>query len=218
MNSKKNAIVIVLMLNAIYGISSGTAEEYMKRGATATDFEQALNRVVERKRGLVTKREYDKHHQTAASRAAPKVAAVTTTAAVAAASHPRAVDQDVYKPATHQNTDVQDGVSIYFGFNNAKLTRSSLAQLDQLGQALTKPQFKGISWLIEGHTDATGSDEYNQRLSESRAQAVQDYLIRRGYIDKGHLFAVGRGERNPYTPDKPYASINRRVRISPVDG
>ena len=54
---------------------------------------------------------------------------------------------------------------------------------------------KGI-FVIEGHTSSDGSSEYNQRLSENRAAAVENYLIKNG-IDKNRLESIGYGETKP---------------------
>jgi len=66
--------------------------------------------------------------------------------------------------------------------------------------------------LVEGHTNSRGSDEYNERLSEERAQAVADWLQRHG-IEEGRLLAKGFGEVRPLLDDShPDAMVvNRRV-------
>jgi OOP family OmpA-OmpF porin len=65
---------------------------------------------------------------------------------------------------------------------------------------------------VEGHTDSRSSDSYNMKLSQSRAEAVRDYLVAQGVSGK-RLAAVGRGEREPLdareTPDA--WDLNRRV-------
>ena len=54
---------------------------------------------------------------------------------------------------------------------------------------------------VEGHTDSKGSDAYNQRLSQRRAEAVVKYLIGKG-IDPSRLEAVGFGEGRPIAPNQ----------------
>ena len=70
---------------------------------------------------------------------------------------------------------------------------------------------------IQGYTDNKGSADYNQKLSERRAQAVMDYFVKKG-IDKGRLAAKGFGIANPVASnDTPEGRAeNRRVEISPV--
>jgi outer membrane protein OmpA-like peptidoglycan-associated protein len=60
---------------------------------------------------------------------------------------------------------------------------------------------------VEGHTDQTGSEQYNQVLSERRANAVKNALIQKG-IDPGRISAVGMGMCCPISSDH---AVNRRV-------
>ena len=66
--------------------------------------------------------------------------------------------------------------------------------------------------VIEGHTDSRGSDRYNLRLSQGRANSVRSYLIRRG-IDPVRMEAVGYGEQKPIGSNRTRAgrAQNRRV-------
>jgi outer membrane protein OmpA-like peptidoglycan-associated protein len=72
----------------------------------------------------------------------------------------------------------------------------------------------GTKVLIEGHTDSRGSDQYNEQLSQRRAQAVADGLAFRG-IDRGRVEAVGRGEALPVASNDTAAGQqqNRRVEL-----
>ncbi len=238
---QKHLVVSLMLLLAFSGgLSVAHAEEYMKRGATVEDYEQALNRVMERKRGLTTGRERQVAPITTEpsdAKSAPftKAAPATKTTASASSSKsshsaaktsqqsksrstaPSATTSDVYAPAPTK-TETSDGVSIYFGYNSADLTKSSMMELQKLGQALTSPQFSGMSWLIEGHTDSAGSADYNQTLSERRAQSAQRYLVKQFGIEPDKLIAVGKGESEPYDREHPTANVNRRVRLRPTGG
>lgn len=68
--------------------------------------------------------------------------------------------------------------------------------------------------VIEGHTDAIGTDAYNQALSERRARSVRDYLVENG-IPAGRLEMVGHGESRPVAPndDPEGRAMNRRVEL-----
>ncbi len=59
---------------------------------------------------------------------------------------------------------------------------------------------------LESHTDARGSDVYNQKLSQGRAQTCVDYLISKG-INPARLVAAGRGEKDPSTLDRPLGNL-----------
>ena len=67
---------------------------------------------------------------------------------------------------------------------------------------------------VEGHTDSIGSDAYNQKLSERRAQAVRDYLVSQG-IDAARISVKGWGKAKPVASNKTEAgrAENRRVEI-----
>ena len=75
----------------------------------------------------------------------------------------------------------------------------------------------GIVIVIEGHTDAQGSDESNQKLSESRAIAVMNYLIGKG-IDAGRMTAKGYGESQPIADNNTAEGMaqNRRIELKVV--
>jgi OOP family OmpA-OmpF porin len=104
-------------------------------------------------------------------------------------------------------------LEIYFEFGSAKITRRARTQLSALGRALSSPQLAAYRYLIAGHTDAVGSDEYNLDLSERRAAAVRDYLISAFPIDPPRLMTVGFGFRRLKRPNAPHAAVNRRVQI-----
>ena len=67
--------------------------------------------------------------------------------------------------------------------------------------------------LIEGHTDAVGSELYNESLSQRRAQSVRRYLVTMHGIDASRLEAVGLGEHSPLPGHGPLAGENRRVQF-----
>ncbi len=86
---------------------------------------------------------------------------------------------------------------IFFRTGKAKIMRKSYGILDEVAQALKDNP--NIRVRIEGHTDSRGSRRFNLKLSQRRAEAVRDYLIRKG-IDPDRLEAKG------YGPDRPIAS------------
>ncbi len=74
--------------------------------------------------------------------------------------------------------------------------------------------YTGLRLEVEGHTDSIGSDEYNRRLSEQRADAVRDYLVQQG-ISSGAITASGFGKSEPVASnDTPEGrQQNRRVEL-----
>src|SRR5262249_38079940 len=92
---------------------------------------------------------------------------------------------------------------INFAFDSAKLQTDSLITLEKLATALRDNRLASYVFLIGGHTDAKGSDEYNQNLSDRRADAVRSFLIRKYGIDTTRLIAKGYGETNLADPAHP---------------
>ena len=82
--------------------------------------------------------------------------------------------------------------NIYYDFNDWHIRPDAAAVLDT---TIYKLMVNNPGLVIElgSHTDSRGSDEYNLELSQKRAQAVVDYLVKKG-IDPGRLIAVGYGE------------------------
>lgn len=102
---------------------------------------------------------------------------------------------------------------IYFDFNSANISSRSKGSLDALGTALQDDSLKGASIMVAGHTDAKGRAEYNQSLSERRADEVRKYLHDKFDIPEANLTVVGYGAEHLKDKAAPYASINRRVQI-----
>jgi outer membrane protein OmpA-like peptidoglycan-associated protein len=101
---------------------------------------------------------------------------------------------------------------VQFAFDSADILASARAQLDALVDGIKLlPPTRTVR--IEGHTDATGSDDYNERLSWRRAQAVKHYLVAKG-IEAARLHAVGLGESVPLAGRDPKAADQRRVQFS----
>lgn len=103
---------------------------------------------------------------------------------------------------------------INFKSGSTVLTKPSYKTLDDIVKLLTK--FSDVSLEIQGHTDNVGDDEYNENLSQGRAQSAVDYLIRKG-IPVERLRAVGFGPRKPIADNKTKKgrAKNRRVELIP---
>lgn len=103
-------------------------------------------------------------------------------------------------------------LKVTFALNSTDVDDESSQVLNTVVQALQDPMISENRFLIVGHTDATGSAGYNQRLSEKRAKAVRDFLIGNG-IDGSRLQMIGCGESMLLDADAPEADANRRVEI-----
>lgn len=102
--------------------------------------------------------------------------------------------------------------SITFEFDSAEILPASAAVLAELFAGLQRDASTRI--VIEGHTSSEGTDDYNERLSERRAQAVVADLVKRG-LSSQRLTAAGIGERRPIATnnDESGRSLNRRVEV-----
>jgi len=84
---------------------------------------------------------------------------------------------------------------IHFDFDKSTLTKEAQVILKRNLQLLKENPKAKVR--IAGYTSASGTDEYNQKLSERRANAVKDYLIEEGVVTPGRLSEIGYGEKNP---------------------
>jgi outer membrane protein OmpA-like peptidoglycan-associated protein len=101
--------------------------------------------------------------------------------------------------------------TVHFEFNKATIQSRSYGLLDQVARVLVEhPEILAVS--IEGHTDDWGTAAYNRRLSQRRAEAVRDYLARKGVV-RERMEARGFGEDRPMTSNATSVgrAANRRV-------
>ncbi len=99
-------------------------------------------------------------------------------------------------PARVAPRKVNFSADTLFDFDKSVLRPEGKAALDEFGRQLEGAQYEVI--FVTGHTDRFGSNEYNQRLSERRANAVKDYLVSRN-MTAGRITADGKGETQPVT-------------------
>jgi outer membrane protein OmpA-like peptidoglycan-associated protein len=102
--------------------------------------------------------------------------------------------------------------TIQFEYDSAVLTEDSTDQLIELGKALSHERLAGESFVIEGHADAHGDDQYNKELSFRRATTVKEFLVMESGVTEQRLEVVGFGEERPKTDD-PFDAENRRVDV-----
>lgn len=108
-------------------------------------------------------------------------------------------------------------IKVYFEFDSAILKPEALDVLDNLGEALTYGDLNTYRFELAGHTDAVGSDAYNQQLSEHRAEAVLNYLVASFGIDPQRIDTMGYGESRLLDTEDPGGDVNRRVQVTRLD-
>lgn len=103
----------------------------------------------------------------------------------------------------------------FFDFDKAILKPEAKTKLDDLVSKLKAINLEVI--ISVGHTDSVGSDEYNQKLSVRRAEAVKAYLVSKG-VEAGRAYTEGKGEKQPVADNKTAEgrAKNRRVEIEVV--
>jgi outer membrane protein OmpA-like peptidoglycan-associated protein len=99
---------------------------------------------------------------------------------------------------------------VLFAVNSATLTDVSRQTLREAAGVMA--EYSKTAVVTQGHTDSTGTEEYNQRLSERRAEAVKEFLIAQG-VEPARIVAVGYGEGHPVASNDTAdgRSRNRRV-------
>lgn len=114
-------------------------------------------------------------------------------------------------PAEYQAVAKEDQVNIQisFDFDSAALREDQKPKLVALCQAMQAVDVNVFQ--IIGHTDSSGSANYNENLSLLRAKEVKRHLVSDCGIGENRLEAVGAGESQPYNADDPRADENRRV-------
>ena len=143
-----------------------------------------------------------------AAPAAPSAAAPAAAAAAAAAAPKAAAPAAAAAKVTY-------AADAFFDFDKSVLKPEGKAKLDDL-----TGKVKGINLeviIAVGHTDSTGADAYNQKLSVARAEAVKAYLVSKG-IEKNRVYTEGKGEKAPVADNKTKEgqAKNRRVEIEVV--
>ena len=151
-----------------------------------------------------------KSAEPAAAPAAPAAAAPAPAAAPAAVAAAPAA-----KPAPAAASKVTYAADAFFDFDKAVLKPEGKAKLDDLVGKVKNINLEVI--IAVGHTDTTGADAYNQKLSVKRAEAVKAYLVSKG-IEKNRVYTEGKGEAQPVADNKTRdgRSKNRRVEIEVV--
>lgn len=104
-------------------------------------------------------------------------------------------------------------LEILFEYNSADISPKAVPALASLGHALSRQDLKGTVFFINGHTDAAGSADYNQMLSQRRANSVRRVLIEQYRLAPDTLIAAGFGKEQLRNPANLLGEENRRVQI-----
>lgn len=105
---------------------------------------------------------------------------------------------------------------VLFPLNSSYLTDQAKTEIDKLVNLMD--DYPSASLIVEGHTDATGTEEYNQWLSEKRAESVKRYAVEKG-LEARKIQTKGYGQSKPVAPNntKEGRQKNRRVEVTIVE-
>ncbi|WP_199743700.1 OmpA family protein [Pseudorhodobacter sp. E13] len=115
--------------------------------------------------------------------------------------------QECEKPAAPAGLDML----VTFELDSADLTAEAQQNLAVFAQMMQDERLEIARFVVEGHTDALGTDEYNVELSEARAVAVKTFLTGMG-VSEDRLSSIGLGKSKPRTGNE-YDPENRRVEL-----
>ena len=115
-------------------------------------------------------------------------------------------------PVTGEKTRSLD-LTVPFARDSAKLTKAARLQLDELAAALSGEKLRKFRVEVYGHTDASGSAEYNLKLSKTRVAETVRYLVERGGLDRRRFRHEGYGEERLLLGFPPNAPRHRRVEV-----
>ena len=105
---------------------------------------------------------------------------------------------------------------ILFLFGSSELTPDTKKLLTKVAVSLNSSELDTFEFSLEGHTDDVGSEDYNERLSELRADAVKEFLVERG-VPQWRLSATGHGESSPFMSNDSDEGRSRNRRVDVVN-
>ena len=118
------------------------------------------------------------------------------------------------EPLAKQLYDLpQFNIEINFDYNSAVIRPDSYRAIGRIADALHHPTLLGYKFIVAGNTDASGSREYNLKLSQQRADAVVDALTSTFRVPANRVDSVGLGEEQLRDSAHPEAAVNRRVQL-----
>jgi OOP family OmpA-OmpF porin len=127
---------------------------------------------------------------------------------VAAEPAPEPIPEPVTEPALET---VRVELDVKFDFDKSVVKQDSYGDIKNLADFMN--QYPQTTTTVEGHTDSVGTDAYNQKLSERRANAVREVLVNQYGVGGDRVNSVGYGESRPVADNATEAgrAVNRRV-------
>jgi OOP family OmpA-OmpF porin len=188
-----------------------TNDSLQKTQQSVTADETALNATDERARSAGTRADDAMKSAGEANNHAVEAASKADTANQQADKANRGVDDLRSQVASLDDFKEVAKASINFKFNSDKLDDDARQQLDQIAGNQNKLKHYYIS--VEGFTDRSGTEEYNNALSRRRADAVVAYLVTQHEIPVYRIQMIGLGKSNPVDDGATHARRTRRIAV-----
>ena len=125
-----------------------------------------------------------------------------------------AIHQEDLFPAA-RGDEIPPGVEpVFFGFDSSAVDAQNRSILEANARWFSQPENAHVRFVLEGHCDERGTDEYNLALADKRAQVVRQFLVDTG-IDPGRMTTIALGEERPFDTGQSEESwaLNRRVQF-----
>lgn len=112
----------------------------------------------------------------------------------------KGVLEDLGAKVTDQEIRIELAADVLFDFDKYTLKPEAVAALGKVGQVAAA--YPDYPMFIEGHTDGKGTHPYNMKLSDNRANAVKEWLVKNGSVAASRITTQGFGETKPVAPNK----------------
>ncbi|WP_176722320.1 OmpA family protein [Candidatus Thiosymbion oneisti] len=219
-NIKLKVSLLSLLVVSLAAFDAWAEGSYLDRNASRAQVLKALKNTRSISKAP-TRRAHSKSSRTSSrsSRTASRSSRVSARSSRVSAkgSKSKRVRQIVREPLPTSEGNPNAGpvsFRLQFRINSAQLDPKTIPFLDTIGELLHREELKGYSFVVEGHTDASGSEIYNRDLSQRRAEAVRNYLVEKHGVDGERLTIRGWGESRLMNGTNPYDAVNRRVTFS----
>ncbi|MBB5019231.1 OOP family OmpA-OmpF porin [Chitinivorax tropicus] len=181
---------------AVAGFTAHASEGYTQDGSTGSVVKNAYSECW--RTGYWTKE--NATEECDASLMPPKPAPAPAPAPVVEAPATPVAPAPVVAPAAPKTEKFTLQADVLFAFNGDKLSNEGKVALDKVIEDALAPHVKSIDGTVEisGHTDRIGSDKYNQKLSERRAESVKAYAVSKG-LPADKITTQGLGKSQPVT-------------------
>lgn len=211
----KNLVKLVIAASAVASFSA-SAQQDIKANKPHSAYVQDGRGVIARDPfGLCWRTGYWTPADAVPGCDAPLVQPAPSTAPAAPAVVAPVVPPKPVVPPAPTSEKVTFAADAFFDFDKAVLKPEAKVKLDDMASKLKAINLEVV--IAVGHTDSVGSDEYNQKLSIRRAEAVKAYLVSKG-IEANRVYTEGKGEKQPVADNKTAdgRAKNRRVEIEVV--